>query len=167
MFINTLPLIISDGRLFGSFELLIVVVCLYAVLYISAPLPDREISFASTEGFYSYLYSGWLGESRLWRVFWPFFAVLNAGLYAADYWVWNGFVSVSSWWNIHIMLLAPMLWWSVSIWRSAGSRPWLALSRLAVFGGFFEFAMRLYIYLKLPRQFFNCEELMLDYFSCF
>lgn len=169
MFINTLPLMFAEGGLFGAVEFLIVAACLYAVFYISAPFQDREISVSMPpeQGFFHYLYSGWFGESALPRVFWPFFAVLNAGLYAGDYWVWIGAISVSSWLNIHVMLLTPMLWWAVSIWRNAGSRTWLALSRLAVAGAFFEFAMRFYIYLKLPRLFFNCEELMLDYFSCF
>ena len=169
MFINTLPLMFSEGGLFGPVELLIVAVCLYAMFYISAPFQQREPipSASSYPGFYGYLYSGWFGDSALTRVFWPFFAVLNAGLYAGDYGVWNGAISVSSWSNIHVMLLAPMLWWTVSVWRSSGSGVWLALSRLVVVGAFCEFAMRFYIYLKLPRLFFNCEELMLDYFSCF
>lgn len=172
MFINTLALIIAQGNLIGLVELCIVAVCLYAVLYISAPFPEQEATETalSTDGAYQYLLSGWLGEFQLWRIFWPFFVVLNGALYGADYWVWNGGISVSSWWNIHFILAAPVLWWAVGIWRSSpksSSRLWIAMSRLAVFGALAEFGMRLYIYFKLPRQFFNCEELMLDYFSCF
>lgn len=172
MFINTLALIIAQDGLFGFVDMFVVAVCLYAVLYISAPFPEQESSVSSlpAEGAYQYLLAGWLGEFRLWHIFWPFFVLLNGALYGADYWVWSGGISVSSWWNIHFILAAPVLWWAVGIWRSSAktdSRIWSALSRLLVFGAAAEFGMRLYIYVKLPRQFFNCEELMLDYFSCF
>lgn len=172
MFINTLPLIIAQDGVFGLSEFLIVIICLGSVLYISAPFPERDsmTSEKSSLGFYQYLLSAWLGEFELWRIFWPFFLILNIALYGTDHWVWSGGISVSSWWNIHFILIAPVLWWATGIWRSSektGSRLWIALSRLAVFGAFTEFGLRLYIYFKLPRQFFNCEELMLDYFSCF
>lgn len=169
MFIDTIPILIGEGAMFGLAEFLLVFVALFAVFYISAPFDDRDatVTLESAGDWYYYLYACWLGQSTLGRVFWPFFLIFNAGLIAADYWVWNGFISVSSWWNIHIILLAPFVWWAVSIWRSPGRRVLLAMSRLVVCAALFEFGFRGYIYWQVPRLFFNCEELLLDYFSCF
>ncbi|MGR9114469.1 MAG: hypothetical protein ACU85E_01790 [Gammaproteobacteria bacterium] len=172
MFANTLPIIFGYGQLIGPVELLIIFSCLYSALYISSPDPYdswQRVEYSGGEG-YQYLLRAWFGELTLRLIFWPFFLVLNAALYAADTMVKSGAISVSSWGNIHIMLLGPVIWWTVSVWRGSGrtrSRWWSACARLAVLCAYLEFGMRLFIRMEFPRIFFNCEELLLDYFSCF
>jgi hypothetical protein len=77
---------------------------------------------------------------------------------------------VSSWDDVHFMLLLPIVWWTVSIWRCSAYtrfRLYSAGARLITLGVFVEYALKLYIRIDYPRLFFNCEELLLDYGSCF
>ena len=172
MFIDTLPLIMQYSRLVGPIELLFVLTCAFAVLYISSPFPDEgpRIENNSGLGSYQYLYRAWQGELVLWFTFWPFFLIMNGALYGADYLAKSGIISVSSWGNIHMMLVVPVVWWSVAVWRSSvrtGSRWCSSWARLAVLSVYVEYGLRLHIRQQYPRIFFNCEELLLDYFSCF
>ena len=171
MFIDTLPIIFQYSHLIGPFEAR-VFGGLFGVLFISAPFPVRTVStgHCSWSGIYQYAYKSWFGELSMGFLFWPFFLILNGVLYGADSMAQAGTISVSSWGNIHMMLAGPVIWWTVAVWRGSartGSRWWSACARLGVLCAYIEYALRLYIRNEFPRIFFNCEELLLDYFSCF
>ncbi|MGR9046188.1 MAG: hypothetical protein ACU83N_12895 [Gammaproteobacteria bacterium] len=172
MLIDTLPVVFAHSQLIGPFELLIVGCGLLGIFYISSPFPRDDLKGTDWTGgsFYQYLQGSWYGEWNLAVIFWPFFLIMNGALIGVDYLAQSGIISVSSWGNVHIMLAAPVIWWTVAVWRGSdrtGSRGWSACARLAVAVAYFEFGLRLYIRHAYPRQFFMCEELLLDYFSCF
>ena len=172
MFINTLPFIFGYSQFTGPLELLIVFGCLLGVLYISSPFPEnsRQGWGCLGLGFYQYICRAWYGELLLSFIFWPFFLILNGAWYGTDTMAKAGMISVSSWDNVQIMLAGPVIWWTVAVWRGSertGSRWWSACARLAVLSAYFEYGLRLYISQEYPRIFFMCEELLLDYFSCF
>ena len=172
MFIYTLPIIFANTDLVSPAELLLILVALYGVLHLSSPWPDKgwvDQPF-SDYSLYRYLFDSWNGQVTLWRVFWPFFLILNGCLVTADSLAKAPIITVSSWDDVHFMLLAPILWWTVAIWRCSENtqfRAWGASGRLMTLAVFSEFALRLLIRRDYPRLFFNCQELLLDYASCF
>lgn len=172
MFFYTLPLIFTQTQLFSLVEFIGLYLSLWVIFTISAPFPDqgRPAVNVLKISFYQYLFQSWQGVLKLWQMFWPFFILMSGCLYAADFMVKTSVISVSSWWNIHIMLACPIIWWTLAVWRgSAGcsSRWWAGAARLAVFSGYVEYALKVYIYIEYPRVFFNCEDAVLNYFICF
>jgi hypothetical protein len=167
MFIYSLPLFFAHIGLASPVELLIIFIALFIVLFISSP-PSVESSQKQT--FDNYLFAAWNGSVALKWVFWPFFLILNGCLYTADTLAKAGMFTVSSWDDVHLMLLLPIIWWTTAVWRcsaNADSRIWTSCARLLTFGIFFEFGLKLLIRIDYPRVFFGCEELLLDYGSCF
>lgn len=167
MFVYSLPLFFSDVGLASPLELLIIALGLFGVLWLSAPsysekLPQQEAT--------KYLLAAWLGNWSLLWVFLPFFILLNACLYLVDTLAKLGSLTVSSWDDVHLMLLLPVVWWVVAIWRCSANTQFkvlTALARLATFLVFFEYGLKLLLRIDYPRLFFGCEELLLDYGSCF
>ncbi len=91
-------------------------------------------------------------------------------LYTADTLVKMGLLTVSSWDDVHIMLLLPIVWWITAIWRCSANtqfKAYMAGARLVTFAVLFEYALKLLLRIDYPRLFFGCEELLLDYGSCF
>ena len=167
MFVYSLPLFFSQVGLASPLELLIIAMALFGVLFISA-VDSNEITKTQTR--ISYLFAAWTGQARLTWVFWPFFIILNASLYTADTLVKTGLLTVSSWDDVHIMLLLPIVWWITAIWRCSANtqfKAYMAGARLVTFAILFEYALKLLLRIDYPRLFFGCEELLLDYGSCF
>ncbi|UOA10889.1 hypothetical protein KKZ03_17720 [Methylobacter sp. S3L5C] len=166
MFYYSLPLFFTHIGSASPLELLIIFFGLFVVLFISSP-PVSEDFQEQAKG---YLFSAWTGRVTLGWVFWPFFLILNSSLYVADTLAKNGMLTVSSWDDVHLMLLLPIVWWIVAIWRCSVNthlRVWMACARLLTFAVFFEYGLKLLIRIDYPRIFFGCEELLLDYGSCF
>ncbi len=167
MFIYSLPLFFSPIGLASPVELLMIFMALFVVLLISSPLCADNLQKQSLD---NYLFAAWSGSLALKRVFWPFFVILNACLYTADTLAKAGMLTVSSWDDVHLMLLLPIVWWTTAIWRcsaNTGLRFWAACARLLTLAVFFEYSLKLLIRMDYPRIFFGCEELLLDYGSCF
>ncbi len=167
MFINSLPLFFTHIGYASPLELLIIFLGLFAVLFITAPVCENT---ANLPPFDNYLFAAWSGKIALKSAFWPFFLLLNGCLYTVDLLAKTGLFTVSSWDDIHFILLLPIFWWTLSVWRcSANSRAraWGASARLMTLSVFFEYALKLLIRIDYPRLFFNCEDLLLDYGSCF
>lgn len=167
MFIYSLPLFFTDIGLASPAELLIIFVALFIVLFISSPLcRGRSLN----QPFDNYLFAAWNGNIALRWAFWPFFLILNACLYTSDTLVKAGIFTVSSWDDVHVMLLLPIIWWTTAVWRCSAnghSRIWAAYARLLTLSVFFDYGLKLLIRIDYPRIFFGCEELLLDYGSCF
>lgn len=139
----------------------------FIVLYFTAPPPEKNWK---PEPFESYLLASWLGGISLHWVFWPFFLFLNASLLTTDLLAKAGKITVSSWDEIHFVLLLTIMWWTTSIWRCSSNtdaRIWSGLARMATILVFIEYALKLLIRIDYPRIFFNCEDIFLDYGSCF
>jgi hypothetical protein len=167
MFFYSLPIFFNDINIVSPTECLLMAMALFVVLYISAPIPELNWQ---TQTYDSFLLAAWLGGASLFWVFWPYFLFLNASLLAVDLLAKSGKLTVSSWDEIHFILLITFVWWVTSIWRCSSNtngRHWAALARLASFAVPVEYAIKLLIRIDYPRIFFNCEEILLDYGSCF
>ena len=167
MYIYSLPLFFSQIGLASPLELLIIIMSLFVVLFISSPLSGDNLQKRSVD---NYLFAAWSGYIALKWAFWPFFLILNACLYAADTLSKAGMLTVSSWDDVHLMLLLPTIWWTTAVWRCSTNthiRFWAACARLLTLAVFFEYGLKLLIRIDYPRIFFGCEELLLDYGSCF
>jgi len=167
MFIYSLPLFFTDIGLASPLELLIIFIALFAALFITSPLCVDNLQKRPLD---NYLFAAWSGSVALNWVFWPFFLILNVCLYLADTLAKAGIFTVSSWDDVHLMLLLPIVWWSTSVWRcsvNTNLRVWAACTRLMTLAVFFEYGLKLLIRIDYARIFFGCEELLLDYGSCF
>lgn len=166
MFVYSLPLFFADIKLASPVELLLIAAALGLVLYLISP-PVATQPLAETD---SYLFAAWSGAALLGWAFWPFFIVLNTGLFTADTLAKMGLLTVSSWDDVHLMLALPTVWWTVAVWRCSPNTRlhlWAAAARLCILAVFFEYGLKLVLRIDYPRIFFGCEELLLDYGSCF
>jgi hypothetical protein len=167
MFIYSLPLFFTYTGLATPIELLMICVGVFIILFIASPAYKSKLPNLVQD---NYLLSAWKGESSLIAVFWPFFLILNAYLYGVDTLAKAGYITVSSWDDLHLIMLLPVIWWTTSVWRCSAathSRIWAAGARLMTISVFFEYGLKILIRADYPRLFFNCEELLLDYGSCF
>ncbi len=167
MFVYSLPLFFSQVGLASPLEFLLISLALFVILLMTAPnladLANQQIPA-------NYLFGSWSGQSRLVWVFWPYFLILNTSLYAADTLAKMGLLTVSSWDDVHLMLLLPIVWWMTAIWRCSANtqfKVYAGGARLMTFAVLFEYSLKLLLRIDYPRLFFGCEELMLDYGSCF
>jgi len=167
MFIHSLPLFFSYMGLANPVELLIIFAVIFIILLLTIPEYENESKDKFRD---DYLFSAWNGQAPLGWTFWPFFLLLNACLYTADILAKAGFFTVSSWDEVHFVMLFPICWWTISVWRCSKNtqvRVWGAGARLMTLTVFFEYALKLSIRMDYPRIFFACEELLLDYGNCF
>ena len=171
MFVYTLPVIFIHTSLITPIGLIIIILGLYCILHLSAPVPDdtwRDYPLKQID--LSYIYDGWYGEIALWKVFWPYFLILNTGLYITDYQAIGAAISVSSWDTIQMLFFISSIWWYVAVWRTSektGQRIWCALARTATFCAMFDFSLRVLIRVGYPRIFFNCQDVLVNMWSCF
>lgn len=174
MLVYTLDFIFSNINLLSPVEFFSIIFILYFLLYISAPYPDHgwqdHVTRQPRESIVLIIQDAWFGEIALWRAFWPYFLILNAGLYAADSLAKGAMLSVSSWDNVLVMSVSSSIIWCVAVWRTSantGSRVWGAFARLTTLCVFFDFALRILVRAYYPSEFFNCQELLLSYTNCF
>lgn len=167
MFVYSLPIVFGQLDLISPSEALFIISGLFAGLWVLTLAPGEKLGRLTSE---NYLFSCWTGRQWLAATFWPFFLLLNVVLFGVDWLARSGLWTVSSWDDVHFVLLLPIIWWTVSIWRcsaNTGLRLYSAGARLATLGVFIEYALKLYIRVEYPRIFFNCEDLLLNYGSCF
>lgn len=167
MFYFSLPILFKEIRLISPGECFLILFIVGLLLYFTAP-PLEPI--AKTQSKEKYLLNAWLGNLPLANVFWPFFVFLNLGFAGIDLMVRAGRLTVSSWDSIHLVLLTPILWWMVSVWRCSKYthyRLWASLARLLTLTVPAEYALKLLIRVDYPKLFFNCEELFSNYLNCF
>ena len=174
MFIYSLPLLFTYMQFGTAQEYLVITVFILILLAIVTPFDShyKEIEWGTISELtmYKYLFDSWTGQVKLWLVFWPFFIILNLSLYITDSVAKAGRFTVSSWDEIHFILLTPVIFWTISVWRSSlntGSRYWAIGARFMTIAVFFEYALKLAIRIDYPRIFFQCEEVVLDYSTCF
>jgi len=172
MFIYSLPIFFTHIQLGTPLELLLIALFLLVISYLTVPSSNKDKECTSVKGlsFYQGLLCAWIGHLKLWVVFWPFFILLNISLFITDSLAIQGNFTVSSWDEVHFILLTPVIFWALSIWRNSAntsSRLGAALARVAVLAVFFEYALKLVIRDDYPRIFFSCQDIILDYASCF
>jgi len=125
-------------------DLLIIAVALFVLLFVSSLFFNEKPQQSSA----GYLLAGWTGCEALGWVFWPFFLILNACLFTVDTLVKMGMFTVSSWDDVHLMLLLPTIWWTISVWRCSFNTTlivWVACARWLTISVYFEYALKLLI----------------------
>lgn len=167
MFFYSLPIFFNDIQLVRPLECFFMTITILIALYFISPKPELNWQQQPYE---SFLLTAWLGDISVFWVFWPYFLLLNASLLSTDFLAKVGKITVSSWDEIHFVLLLTVIWWTFSVWRCSANtklRLWSALARFATLAIFVEYALKLLIRIDYPRIFFNCEDILLDYGSCF
>ena len=174
MFIYSLPILFGYMQFGSPLEFILVTLFLLAMLGIATTVDERfnEVEWGSVKDLtlYQYLFDSWDGMVKLWLVFWPFFIILNLSLFLCDSLAKAGMFTVSSWDEIHFILLTPVLFWTIVVWRNSantGSIYWAIAARFMTLTVFFEYALKLAIRRDYPRIFFECQEIALDYAACF
>jgi len=169
MFTKTLPIIFTYTKLFSQLEAGIFIVGLFLLVYFYTPAVKSSWRDCSANGWYQTLYSAWLGESSLWRAFWPFFVLVNIILYYIDYRAMSETYTIASWKTVHGMLLLPIWWWIRSVWLCSQNTRFKLLSSVArtlTLCLILEFILRFYISTQMPQTFFDCRLLTLEYGDC-
>jgi len=169
MFIETFPIIFTYTHLFSLIEAVIFLAAIFILVYFYTPDVDKNRASKRGKGLYNFLHSSWQGNSSLWPVFWPFFILVNAILYYIDYRVMNVTYTIASWKTVHGMLLLPIVWWAVSVWRcSANTRYkiWSSAARTITLYLFLEYILRFIISTQYPNTFFDCRLLIMEYGDC-
>jgi len=174
MFIYSIPILLTYMQFGSAEEYLITILFLLILLYIATPYDSsyQEIEWGRVSDLtlYRYFFDSWLGDVKLWLVFWPFFIILNGSLYLTDSVARAGFFTVSSWDEMHLILLTPTIFWIIAVWKNSlntSSRYWAISARFFTLSVCFEYALKLVIRIDYPRIFFQCQELALDYAACF
>lgn len=171
MFFYSLPLFFSETHLGSPLELLLLVLTLLVVLLISAPATENYLEEKTANySLYHYVLYAWQGQLSLWRVFWPFFILLNLGIFTADCSAKSAWISVSSWDDAHFMFFVPSIFWTISVWRNSentSSQFEAGSTRLMTILVFFEYGVKILIRHQYPQIFFDCQENLVDYISCF
>jgi len=178
MFFFTLPVISEQVVFLSPWLLSGITLMLLVLLYISSPLSEYHLEVPTklhqdSEHIRSvapYFYDAWYGRLPLWQVFWPFCIVLNVLLAGGDWLVRNTAFSVPSWDTLLLTCLTTTLWWTIATWRMSiytGHRMWSAAARLVTLAAFLDFGFRIFIRIKFPRVFFDCQGMFFDYSSCF
>ena len=121
MFIHSLPIFFAYIQLGTPLDLLLIALLVYIVVYLTMPIiePVKEQECIALKGlsFYRYLLYSWLGSLKLWVVFWPFFILLNVSLYFTDRLAMQGNFTVSSWDEVHFILLTPAIFWTPTLFK--------------------------------------------------
>lgn len=171
MFVYSLPFFFTETGLGNPLELFLIMLILCVVLLISAPYPEEDfVAGAFPYRLYDYLVLAWQGQLGLGRVFWPFFILVNGGIFGADYAVKAAWISVSSWDDAHFMFFFPSVFWCIAVWRNSpnsASRLSIAYARLLSLSVFLEYGLKLLIRREYAAIFFDCQDSLVDYISCF
>ncbi len=176
MLINSLSAFFSFTSLINPLEagviLLITAYCVYILTPQQAsdyqdvyPLVDTS---PGSDTIYMYLQSAWLGRLSLLRTFLPFFIILNAALFYADYRVDSGSYTIASWLTILVIFALPVVWWTVAVWRCSVHAPrlWATAARFLTVAVYYEYVLRLLIGYYYPQIWFNCQQLIIEFGEC-
>jgi hypothetical protein len=142
-------------------------VCL-TYLYTQAPKPGRHEDRHANP--YLYLHATWFGRVALWKTFWPFFIVFNATLAYIDYRAIAATYTMASWATMHIIFAMPLLYWTVSVWRSSDKCRWkwqATAARCVTLLAYVEYLIRYLIWHEFPSTLFNCRQMILQFGDCF
>jgi hypothetical protein len=169
MFINTLPIIFAFTHLFNPIEAGIFLFSIFLLVYFNTPAVEFSWKQPKFKNTYFFLRAMWLGEAKLMLAFWPFFVFVNAVIFYVDYRVMNVTYTISSWRTVHIMLLLPIIWWTVSVWRCSAhtsNRFFSGAARSITIYLFLEYFLRFVISTKFPNTFFDCRLLIMEFGDC-
>jgi len=169
MFFNTFSILFNLIGLVSAIEAGLFLAAVFFLMYFSTPATGYSRTAKRYKNLYDYLYSAWLGKAELWRVFWPFFVLVNAVLVYIDYRVMNVTYTIASWKTVHGMLLLPIAWWIFGVWRcslNTRQKMWAVLARTATVYLVLDLLLRFAISSFYPTTLFDCRLLVMEYGDC-
>ncbi|MCX7088192.1 MAG: hypothetical protein NTV00_09090 [Methylococcales bacterium] len=169
MFLTSLPILFGFTHLISPLELSLFLLALLIGVFLITPQPSHYAAVDPYSRIYLYLQAAWLGNISLWRVFWPFFVLINLVFVYIDYRIANNTYTISSWKTVHGMVFLPIVWWIVAVWRCSvhtSSRYWASAARTLTLYLLLELFLRFIMSTQFPRLLFNCEMLLLEYGDC-
>ncbi len=169
MLINSLSAIFNYTSLFTVWELSVLAILVFCLIHISTHAPKPNWHKTKEKNLYLLLFSCWKGDAALFTAFWPFFMLANAAFIYIDYRVFNLSYTISSWRTVHVMLIFPLLWWVVSVWKCSGHcshKIYASFARTIVIYFLFDFLIRLYISYFYAFIYFDCRLLGIEYGDC-
>lgn len=170
MFTTTLPLIFSFTHLFAPVEFVFFLLVVFGAVWLSAPAVDISWEDHRLDtSIRLFLHSAWLGHASLWRVFWPFFILVNAILLRVDYLILESRFTIPSWDTAHMVLVLPIVWWGVGVWKcsqNTSAKIWNICARFVVLCMVIEYVLKFIIRKDYPQIIFNCSELLIIYGDC-
>lgn len=167
MFVYSFPILFTEIGGLTVLEFSMIALGLWMSLYALCLFSEKDTQKKTLD---NYLLSAWLGEVDLKWVFFPFFIILNICLYMTDTAAKLGLLTVSAWDDIHLILFLPTIWWTTATWRCSKNSLlsiYAACGRFLTLSVFFEYSLKLLIRIDYPRIFFDCNDVLLDYGSCF
>lgn len=170
MFFTTLPILFNYIQIISYPEFLLLVVGLLSFTFLSTQAPKTGWEEDHSENLYLYLHATWFGRVALWKTFWPFFIVFNATLAYIDYRAITATYTMASWATMHIIFAMPLIYWTVSVWRSSDKCGWkwqAAIARCATLLAHLEYLIRYLIWYEFPSTLFNCRQMILQFGDCF
>lgn len=169
MFFYTVPYLTHYSTLIPVVQLIALVVAVLLLIAISVPSPADRLPSRIVFG-WDFPYTLWYRDVRLSQVFWPCWLVLNGLVFLVDMLAKAGIASVLVWDITQLLTLVGLYWWGVAVWRASPNtrrQSWAFLARLVVVLSLLEIVHRVFIRIKFPRDFFGCDELFLNFTSCF
>ncbi|GAB6141105.1 hypothetical protein JCM14076_18340 [Methylosoma difficile] len=169
MFITTLPIIFTYTHLLSELEAGVFLLALLLLVYVYTPEGEKNWRDMAMPSWYLFLHAAWLGHASLWRAFWPFFIFVNAVLYYIDYRIGNLTYTIASWITVHMMLLLPIVWWIISVWRCSSHTRYRILgcaARTVTVCLVIEFILRILITVRYPNTLFDCQLLVAYFGDC-
>ncbi len=169
MFVASIPYVFSYNALFSALQLSVLFIAIFALVYTSTPAPHLNWNGKHEENVYAFLRAAWLGRESLWRVFWPFFMLVNGIFYYIDYRVVNISFTIASWKTVHGMLALPLVWWITALWCCSSNtrhKLFAVSARAAAIYLLIAYLMRLYLAVEFPRDLFDCKLLIIEYGDC-
>ena len=172
MFIHSLAAFFAFTSFISPIETGVILAITAYTIYILTPAQTTDdLLIQNLQGinFYTYLQAAWLGRLSLLAVFLPFFIVLNSALFYADYRSDSGTYTIASWLTILVILVLPLIWWTISVWRCSLNAPriWATVARFLTVAVYYEYILRLIIGYYYPQIWFNCQQLIIEYGDCF
>ncbi|MFA5982442.1 MAG: hypothetical protein WC782_00335 [Methylococcaceae bacterium] len=169
MFFTSLPVIFTYTHLLNPVELTVFLLLIAILVYFSTPQPYLQFHEAPSKSPYFLLKHIWLGQTHLWRAFWPFFVLVNGIFFYIDYRATNISFTIASWTAIHGMLFLPLVWWLTSVWRCSPNtqlKIWGVCARTLTLYVILDFLLRLVIRYEFPNLLFDCRLLVIEFGDC-
>ncbi|MGY6274556.1 hypothetical protein [Methylomonas sp. MgM2] len=169
MLIDSLSLLFAFTSFIGLFEVAIISLAVFILIYALTPEPLIEWSVRIPPTLYFYLQWSWLGYLKLKDAFWPFFILFNAVLFYIDYRVLEGTFTIASWVTMHIIMAMPLIYWTGAVWRcskNCSSRLWTTVARWITVAAYGDLLLRWVIYHYYPNIMFNCQQMIIQWGDC-
>lgn len=169
MFINSILPIFAYTNLLTPFKFATLLMMVFIAVYIKTSEKNLPWINQEQESIYLILRACWMGETSLWKAFWPFFILINCAFFYIDFRTEHLTYTISSWRTVHFMLFFPSIWWFTSVFRCSTNTKktiWSICARTLLIYVVIDYFLRLYISYLYPQIIFDCKLLAIEFGNC-